>query len=63
MQYMLVCHPPERRMALFQTQALPHLIEAGQRATEDNSAEFQVPLDRSPRQAAACIARSNTAKE
>jgi NTE family protein len=43
----------ERRVGLFDTQAMPYLVEAGRRATEEKLPEIQALLDRSPRLVAA----------
>jgi NTE family protein len=43
----------ERRVGLFDTQAMPYLVEAGRRATEEKLPEIIALLDRSPRLVAA----------
>jgi NTE family protein len=43
----------ERRVGLFDTQAMPYLVDAGRRATEEKLPEIQALLDRSPRLVAA----------
>ena len=43
----------ERRVGLFDTEAMPYLVEAGRRATEEKLAEIQAHLDRLPRLVAA----------
>ena len=43
----------ERRVGLFDTEAMPYLVEAGRLATEEKLAEIQAYLDRLPRLVAA----------
>jgi NTE family protein len=43
----------ERRVGLFDTQAMPYLVEAGRLATEEKLPEIMALLDRSPRLVAA----------
>jgi NTE family protein len=43
----------ERRVGLFDTQAMPYLVEAGRRATEEKLSEIQAHLDRLPHLVAA----------
>jgi len=43
----------ERRVGLFDTEAMPYLVEAGRRATEEKLSEIQAAMDRSPHLVAA----------